>query len=156
MNYDYVIVGGGPTGMTLAWILSNQKKSVLLIEKDEVLGGCHKVLRVNGYFTEHGPRVYSDSFVMFNEILLEMGFTYTDLFNPYKFKISNIDMINLINASVTSITPVAPNSITSGSYNFFIGKLTNSASHNGNYDIGETMYWTRILSTSEIKSIKFL
>jgi hypothetical protein len=91
MNYDYVIVGGGPTGMTLAWILSNQKKSVILIEKDEVLGGCHKVLRVNGYFTEHGPRVYSDSFVMFNEILLEMGFTYTDLFNPYKFKISNID-----------------------------------------------------------------
>lgn len=91
MNYDYVIVGGGPTGMTLAWVLSNQKKSVLLIEKDEVLGGCHKVLRVNGYFTEHGPRVYSDSFVMFNEILSEMGFTYQDLFNPYKFKMSNID-----------------------------------------------------------------
>lgn len=97
MSYDYAIVGGGPTGMTLAWILSNQKKKVILIEKDEVLGGCHKVLRINGYFTEHGPRVYSDSFVMFNEILFEMGFIYKDLFKPYKFKLLNIDNKTILN-----------------------------------------------------------
>ena len=94
MSYDYAIVGGGPTGMTLAWILSEQKKKVILIEKDEVLGGCHKVVRVNGYFTEHGPRVYSDSYVMFKEILSDMGFAFEDLFKPYKFKISNIDNKN--------------------------------------------------------------
>ena len=97
MNYDYAIVGGGPTGMTLAWILSNQKKNVILIEKDEVLGGCHKVLRVNGYFTEHGPRVYSNSFVMFNEILSEMNFNHEDLFTPYNFNILNIDNKTILN-----------------------------------------------------------
>jgi hypothetical protein len=99
MSYDYAIVGGGPTGMTIAWILSSQKKKVILIEKDEVLGGCHKVLRVNGYFTEHGPRVYSDSYVMFKEILSDMGFAFNDLFKPYKFKISNIDNKTVLNLS---------------------------------------------------------
>ena len=92
MSYDYVIVGGGPTGMTIAWILSNQKKKVLLIEKDEVLGGCHKVLRVNGYFTEHGPRVYSNSFLMFIELLADMDIAFTDLFISFKY--SNIQHIN--------------------------------------------------------------
>ena len=97
MNYDYAIVGGGPTGMTLAWILSNQKKNVILIEKDEVLGGCHKVLRINGYFTEHGPRVYSNSFVMFNEILSEMEISHEDLFKPYNFNVLNIDNKTILN-----------------------------------------------------------
>jgi hypothetical protein len=106
MSYDYVIVGGGPTGMTIAWILSNQKKKVLLIEKDEVLGGCHKVLRVNGYFTEHGPRIYSNSFLMFIELLADMDLAFTDLFIPYKSKPTDIDnktikINNKINLNLT-------------------------------------------------------
>jgi hypothetical protein len=106
MSYDYVIVGGGPTGMTIAWILSNQKKKVLLIEKDEVLGGCHKVLRVNGYFTEHGPRIYSNSFLMFIELLADMDIAFTDLFIPYKSKSTDIDdktiqINNKINLNLT-------------------------------------------------------
>lgn len=103
MSYDYVIVGGGPTGMTIAWILSNQKKKVLLIEKDEVLGGCHKVLRVNGYFTEHGPRVYSNSFLMFIEILSDMNIAFTDLFIPYKFKHVNIDNKTILSLNFNEI-----------------------------------------------------
>jgi hypothetical protein len=106
MSYDYVIVGGGPTGMTIAWILSNQKKKILLIEKDEVLGGCHKVLRVNGYFTEHGPRIYSNSFLMFIELLADMDIAFTDLFIPYKSKPTDIDnktiqINNKINLNLT-------------------------------------------------------
>lgn len=103
MSYDYVIVGGGPTGMTIAWILSNQKKKVLLIEKDEVLGGCHKVLRVNGYFTEHGPRVYSNSFLMFIQILSDMNIAFTDLFIPYKFKHVNIDNKTILSLNFNEI-----------------------------------------------------
>lgn len=99
MSYDYAIVGGGPTGMTLAWILSSNDKKVILIEKDEVLGGCHKVVRVDGYFTEHGPRVYSDSYLMFKEILGDMGFHFDDLFTPFKFKISKIDDKTIISLS---------------------------------------------------------
>ena len=103
MNYDYAIIGGGPTGMTLAWILSKQKKKVLLIEKDSVLGGCHKVLRINGYFTEHGPRVYSNSYLMFIEILSDMNINFEDLFTIYKFKISNIDNKNVLNLNFNEI-----------------------------------------------------
>jgi hypothetical protein len=100
MDYDYAIVGGGPTGMTIAWILSSQNKKVILIEKDEVLGGCHKVLRVDGYFTEHGPRVYSDSYLMFREILSDMGLEFNDLFKPYNFNISNIDNKTVLSLQV--------------------------------------------------------
>ena len=97
MNYDYAIIGGGPTGMTLAWILSKQKKNVILIEKDDVLGGCHKVLRINGYFTEHGPRIYSNSYLMFIEILSDMNINFEDLFTLYKFKMTNIDNKTVLN-----------------------------------------------------------
>jgi len=103
MSYDYAIVGGGPTGMTIAWILSNQKKKVILIEKDEVLGGCHKVLRVNGYFTEHGPRVYSNSFLMFIQILSDMNIAFTDLFIPYNFKHTNIDNKTILSLNFNEI-----------------------------------------------------
>ena len=97
MDYDYAIVGGGPTGMTIAWVLAKNNKKVILIEKDEVLGGCHKVLRVDGYFTEHGPRVYSNSYLMFIDILSDMGFAFNDLFKPYKFQISKIDNKTVLN-----------------------------------------------------------
>ena len=103
MSYDYVIVGGGPTGMTIAWILSNQKKKVILIEKDEVLGGCHKLLRVNGYFTEHGPRVYSNSFLMFIELLSDMNIAFTDLFIPYNFKHTHIDNKTILSLNFNEI-----------------------------------------------------
>ena len=104
MSYDYAIVGGGPTGMTIAWILSNQKKKVILIEKDKILGGCHKVLRVDGYFTEHGPRVYSNSFLMFIHILSDMNIAFSDLFIPYKFKHVNIDNKTILNLNFNEMT----------------------------------------------------
>lgn len=79
------------------------KKKVILIEKDEVLGGCHKVLRVNGYFTEHGPRVYSNSFLMFIEILSDMNIAFTDLFIPYNFKHTNIDNKTILSLNFNEI-----------------------------------------------------
>ena len=91
INYDYIIIGGGPTGLTLAWILSSQNKKILLIEKESVLGGCHRVARVDGYFSEHGPRVYSNSYLMFNDLLNDMNLDFNQLFVEYKSNISNID-----------------------------------------------------------------
>jgi hypothetical protein len=88
-KYDYIIVGSGPTGITIAWILSKQGKC-LLIDKEQNIGGCHRVTRVNGYFTEHGPRVYSDAYKNFITILEEMGLNFHDLFTPYNFNMSEI------------------------------------------------------------------
>jgi hypothetical protein len=85
MDYDYVIVGAGPTGLCLAYILSKYKKRVALIEKNSYLGGCHAALYDRGLIYEHGPRIYIDNYLMFTQILNEMGYEFSDLFTPYKF-----------------------------------------------------------------------
>jgi len=83
-EYDYIIVGGGPTGLTLAQVLSF--KRILLVEKRDYLGGCHGVTRVHdGMMTEHGPRIYIDNFLMFTQLLNDMGVQFEDLFMKYNF-----------------------------------------------------------------------
>ena len=84
-DYDYVVVGAGPTGLALAQVLSISSR-VLLLEKRDVLGGCHGVTRVHdGMMTEHGPRIYIDNFLMFKELLNDMGVQFDDLFVKYNF-----------------------------------------------------------------------
>ena len=72
-DYDHIIVGAGPTGLALAQVLSISSR-VLLLEKRDFLGGCHGVTRVHdGMMTEHGPRIYIDNFLMFTQLLNDMG-----------------------------------------------------------------------------------
>ena len=84
-DYDHIIVGAGPTGLALAQVLSISSR-VLLVEKRDFLGGCHGVTRVHdGMMTEHGPRIYIDNFLMFKELLNDMGVQFDDLFVKYNF-----------------------------------------------------------------------
>ena len=39
VEYDYIVVGGGPTGITLATMLANTKHNTLLLESEPSLGG---------------------------------------------------------------------------------------------------------------------
>lgn len=108
--YDYIIYGGGPTGMTLSYLLSKNKFKVLLIEKEEKLGGCWKVeWQQDKYFTEHSPRVLlkdssSSLFKLFNQIKFnwknETISTYGSLIETnYKilsFFLENMTLIDLI------------------------------------------------------------
>jgi hypothetical protein len=87
-EYDYIIVGGGPTGLALSQVLSssNSHLRILLVEKRDYLGGCHGVTRVHdGMMTEHGPRIYIDNFLMFTQLLNDMGIQFDDLFVKYDF-----------------------------------------------------------------------
>ena len=90
MKCDLLIVGGGPAGLALAQLVSKQNKNITLIESEDTLGGCHKVNRVQGYFTEHGPRVYSDAYTNFKILLKDMDLDFYDLFTPYNFSITSI------------------------------------------------------------------
>lgn len=91
MEYDYIIVGGGPTGLTLALYLSKIGKRCLLLDQNESLGGCHRVNRTeSGDFREHGPRIYSSAYKNTMKVLEEIGTEWNEVFTPYKFSISTI------------------------------------------------------------------
>lgn len=100
--YDYTIVGNGPCGLTIAYILSTHNKKVLVIG-DDAVGGCHRVRRVDGYFTEHGPRIYSDSYVNTIALLNSMGINFYDYFTPYNFSMSRIGGENIFNFKVIEL-----------------------------------------------------
>ena len=90
--WDFIIIGAGPTGLTLAWFLRNlgPEIKILVIERENSIGGCHRVKRVNGLFTEHGPRIYLDNYRTFIALLKDMGLDFNQFFTPYKFSQSDI------------------------------------------------------------------
>ena len=97
-EFDYIIVGGGPSGLALAQALSrsNAHLSVLLVEKREYLGGCHGVTRVHdGMMTEHGPRIYIGSFLMFAQLLNDMGVQFDDLFVKSDYSIATLILASM-------------------------------------------------------------
>jgi hypothetical protein len=95
-KYDYCIIGAGPVGLTLAFLFSKIGKSCLILDNMNSIGGCHRVNRITtpgntyGLFTEHSPRIYSNSYVNTINILKCMNINFFDLFTPYNFSISNI------------------------------------------------------------------
>ncbi len=95
MKYDYIIIGGGPSGLSIAQLLIKSGKKILLLEHNNSLGGCHRVARVDGRFTEHSPRVLSTRYKNLEILLKDMNTSFSDLFVPYKFKISDIGKRNI-------------------------------------------------------------
>ena len=79
----YTIIGSGPSGLSLAYVLSLNNIEVDLIERDSQLGGSWNSQWIDGkYFSENSPRVYSHSGN--SKILLShLGFTSADFQNVY-------------------------------------------------------------------------
>jgi protoporphyrinogen oxidase len=90
--FDYIIIGGGPTGLTLSYLLGLQNIKCLLIDDAESLGGCNRVDRKNSseYFTEHSPRIITSAYANFMTLLKMIGTSFEDLYIPYNFSIANI------------------------------------------------------------------
>jgi hypothetical protein len=97
--YDYIIVGAGPSGLALAQCCSRNGERILIIDRESTIGGCHRVRRVKYtnprgddemVFTEHGPRIYSDTYAVFKELLKEMKVDFYKLFKKYRFNILEI------------------------------------------------------------------
>jgi hypothetical protein len=81
-TYNTVIIGSGPAGLAFANYAkkANPNQSIIIIDKDNQIGGCHKVNRINGYFCEHGPRIYLNNYVNFIKLLKSMNLEFKDLF----------------------------------------------------------------------------
>ncbi len=102
-KYDYAIIGGGPTGLTLALLLKHYNKKIIIIEEENYIGGCHGVKRENNLFAEHGPRIYLDNYYNFMNILKLLDTNFTDIFTPYKFGKLDTGSIIFQNLSLVEI-----------------------------------------------------
>ena len=92
--YDYIIIGSGPAGLTFA-TLADKNDKIMIIDKDKVIGGCHKVNRQKYeneyYFSEHGPRMYFSNYLNFKTILSIIGVKFSDIF--VKFNLSFFEIL---------------------------------------------------------------
>lgn len=106
MNFNYTIVGSGPCGLAIAYILSCYNKSVLVVDREESVGGCHKVKRVDKYFTEHGPRIYSSSYKNVISLLDNMGLNFYDYMTEYNFGTTTVIKDNLKHFTVREMATI--------------------------------------------------
>jgi len=60
-QYDVVIVGGGFGGCVAAALLAKEGKKVVLLEKNDELGGRVRSARYEGYTINTGPHLVEDS-----------------------------------------------------------------------------------------------
>ena len=79
----YIIIGSGPTGLSLANTLSNNGYDILVIEKDNQLGGSWNSQWINGkYWSENSPRVLA-LFKNTKKFLDDLGFKDSDYGEVY-------------------------------------------------------------------------
>ena len=89
--YDLIIVGAGPSGLALAHTTSSIYRRVLIIDKEQEIGGCHRVKRnSDGIFTEHGPRIYLSIYYNFFNLINELGLNVEDVFVKYKYSFHDV------------------------------------------------------------------
>jgi hypothetical protein len=88
--YDLIILGAGPSGLALAHVSSSIYRNILVIDKEQEIGGIHRAKRdYYGTYSECGPRIYMTAFYNFMNIIREIGIDYKDIFVKYKYNFIN-------------------------------------------------------------------
>ena len=93
----YIIVGAGPSGLSLAYVLAINNIQVTIIEKDDQLGGSWNSQWIEDkYFSENSPRVMVYNKNQYN-LLNHIGMAEDDFVNVYGnvFQ-TNIKMIHFL------------------------------------------------------------
>ena len=62
MDYDVVVVGSGVSGLLSALVLSNQGKRVVVLEREDFVGGNARSYVVDGYRVDVGPHAITHVF----------------------------------------------------------------------------------------------
>jgi phytoene dehydrogenase-like protein len=82
MNYDAIVVGGGIAGLTATAFLTKAGRTVLLCEKENIVGGLINTFERDGFFFDGGIRATEDSGVllpMLNKLGLDVKFARNDI-----------------------------------------------------------------------------
>jgi len=83
------IIGGGPCGTFLAYKLSKEGHDIHLYEKENYLGGCWGTKYVDGYFSEHSPKLFFNNYHNTIKFFEEIGI---DFEKEFKKGLSTIKM----------------------------------------------------------------
>jgi hypothetical protein len=86
--HDWIIIGAGPSGLTCATHLPG---NTMVLEKRSQVGGCHRVQWNQGFFSEHGPRVYHGGYVNASRLFREHGIRWDDAFQKTDYAPDHID-----------------------------------------------------------------
>ena len=54
-----IVIGGGVTGLSVAWKLSEKDYEVKVLEMDEFIGGLAKSIKMGNYFFDIGPHAFT-------------------------------------------------------------------------------------------------
>ncbi|MCJ7731593.1 FAD-dependent oxidoreductase, partial [Candidatus Bathyarchaeota archaeon] len=82
-KYDVVVVGAGISGLLSALALSKEGKSVLVLEKENYIGGVCRSYQHQGYTVDTGPHIITrlDSGPL--KVLMEKYFDLVPYFVPF-------------------------------------------------------------------------
>lgn len=72
-KYDIIIVGSGISGMSLAYYCASEKLNVLVLEKNDSLGGSFTTVNSDNYWLEMGAHTMYNSYGNFIEIIEGCG-----------------------------------------------------------------------------------
>ena len=81
-KYDVIIIGGGISGLLMALVLCKEKKNVLIIEKDNYLGGNCRTYEIDGYHMDTGPHAITGLSSGPLRILIDNYFSVVPKFTP--------------------------------------------------------------------------
>lgn len=82
-NYDAIIIGGGISGLMSALVLSKHGNRVLVLEKDEVVGGNCRSYQVDGFTVDTGPHAITALRSGPIPMLMDQYYDVTPQFQPY-------------------------------------------------------------------------
>ena len=100
---DVIVVGAGISGLACAYYLKKHGIDVLVLEKDDRVGGRVKTDVVDGFLMDIGAQFISDSYPIIMELVdeLKLKNELCELKSScaivYKSKIKKINILNLVN-----------------------------------------------------------